>query len=133
MSFRPSKYQQAIFDTYKNTKHNIAISAVPGSGKSTTIIELLKFVPYNRDAIFLAFNKSIVEELEKKVPQRVDVMTIHSLGAKALFREFKGQVEVSEYKIFRIAKHISHKFSVDKKKIDSYIFNISKILDLYRL
>lgn len=32
-NFKPSKYQQAIFDTWQNTKKNILVGAVAGSGK----------------------------------------------------------------------------------------------------
>lgn len=131
--FIPSKYQKEIFKTYRETNKNIVISAVPGSGKTTTILELLKFTPITRKAIFLAFNKSIVEELSKKVPDKIDVMTLHSLGCKSLFRYYRGQVDVQQYKLFRIAKKIEKSFEVDKKKIDAYIFNLIKIIDLYRL
>lgn len=132
--FTPSKYQKAIFDTYTTTNSNIVISAVPGSGKTTTILELLKMTRTGRDSLFVAFNKSIVEELEKRVPQGVNVMTLHSLGCKAIYRHFRGKAEVNQYKLFRIGKKIEKSFSFkDKKKMEPYIFNLIKIVDLYRL
>jgi len=129
----PSKFQKDIFDIYRTTNKNIVISAVPGSGKTTTIIELLKMKKTGRSAIFAAFNKSIVEELEKKLPQDIHVTTLHSLGCKAIYKKHRGQVEVQQYKLFRIAKKIEKTLTVEQKKKDFYIFNLIKIVDLYRL
>lgn len=131
--FIPSENQIEIFKTYSETDSNIVISAVPGSGKTTTIIELLKRTKYHRKAIFLAFNKSIVDELQTKVPAGTEVSTLHSLGCKAIYRHYRGQVQVNSYKLYKIAKQISKTFQCDKKKIDFYIFNLIKIVDLYRL
>lgn len=33
MDFKPSKYQQAVFDMWQNTNKNILVGAVAGSGK----------------------------------------------------------------------------------------------------
>ena len=45
---------------------NIVVQACPGSGKTTTILQLLNYTPSYRKVILLAFNKSIVEELNEK-------------------------------------------------------------------
>ncbi len=55
--FKPSGKQERIFDTWNNTDKNILINAVAGSGKTTTLLELLKFCEYR--TLFLAFNKSV--------------------------------------------------------------------------
>ena len=38
------------------------ISAVAGSGKTTTLLELLNYVPKDKNTLFLAFNNAIVDE-----------------------------------------------------------------------
>ena len=63
----PSKYQIDIFNEFNNSNDNINISAVAGSGKTTVLLELLKFVPIDKTAIFLAFNNSIVDELKTNI------------------------------------------------------------------
>lgn len=73
--FQPSKYQQDIFDFVENSPHSAIISAVAGSGKTTTIVEAVKRLP-GQDYIFLAFNKSIAEELKSR---GVKASTFHAL------------------------------------------------------
>ena len=132
--FIPSKFQVKIFETYRNTNSNIVVSAVPGSGKTSTILELLKLKKANRNALFVAFNSSIVKELALKTPQGIDVMTLHSFGCKVIYRHFKGKAELNNYKLYRIAKQIEKTFTViNKKQSEVYIWNLIKIVDLYRL
>lgn len=75
MTFQPSKYQQAIFDFVEHSPHSAIISAVAGSGKTTTIVEAVKRLP-GQDYIFLAFNKAIAEELKSR---GVRASTFHAL------------------------------------------------------
>lgn len=58
-----SQYQQAIFSFIANGTGNAIVTAVAGSGKSTTIVEGMKLVPSGATSIFLAFNKAIADEL----------------------------------------------------------------------
>lgn len=132
--FKPSKYQLDIFNEYNNTNNNLVISSVAGSGKTTSILELLKFVPNHKKVIFLAFNKAIVDELKDRAPIGVEVSTLHSLGCKAIYRQYKGKVEVNDYKNYRIAKSLSRKWrDIPPKKFDAYMFNLSKIVNYYKL
>lgn len=85
---KPSKYQIAIYKAFKETEDNLNISAVAGSGKTTVLLELLKFIPKNKTALFLAFNNSIVDELKDRIERRdgIDIMTIHSYGLEINFK-----------------------------------------------
>lgn len=80
----PSKFQQKIFDTFRTTMSNIIINAVAGSGKTTTIVKLTEFIQRGQFAIFLAFNKAIATELRTKIPQHIDVKTLHANGFNEL-------------------------------------------------
>lgn len=66
----PSKYQKAIFDWItektKAPKAALIVDAKAGSGKTTTIEDALKLIPSNQKVVFLAFNKHIAEELERR-------------------------------------------------------------------
>lgn len=73
-SRRWSPLQQNIFDYVEHGTGNAIVEAVAGSGKSTTIVEALKRV--KGTSIFLAFNKSIAEELKSR---GVNARTFHSL------------------------------------------------------
>lgn len=69
-----SKYQQNVFSFVESGKGNAIVKAVAGSGKTTTVVEALKRV--RGSSIFLAFNKSIAEELKAR---GVNARTFHSL------------------------------------------------------
>lgn len=91
---KPSKYQQAINMAVITTPNNIAVQAGPGSGKTTSIIEASKLIPYGKSAVFIAFNKSIVEELKSKLPPTVDCSTMHSLGLKSIYKHYPGEKKI---------------------------------------
>ena len=100
MSFVPSKYQQGIYDFITNGNGNAVVSAVAGSGKTTTLVNAIKLIPENKRVLFLAFNKSIQEELSKKVPntQNIQVKTVHGFGMSAVNKLNKATVESGKYR-----------------------------------
>lgn len=131
--FIPSKYQQKIFDVFNNTSDNIVIQAVAGSGKSTTLIKLLDFVPSDKNAIFIAFNRHIVENLKNKISHKhnVQISTINSFGARLLYKNFGG-ISLVENKNFLIAlKLYKTKWEIKEPKW-SYCYIVSKIVDIMR-
>jgi superfamily I DNA/RNA helicase len=72
-----SPLQQAIFEALHDPQLNILVQAVAGSGKTTTLIEALRHAPGS--ALFMAFNKSIAEDIKGKAPKG-DVKTLNALG-----------------------------------------------------
>ncbi len=98
-----SDYQQAIFaDIAEGTGHT-AIRARAGSGKTTTIVAGLKSVPKGKSTLFVAFNKSIAEELKTRAPSNVEVSTLHSYGYKAVMHAF-GRVRLDKQRVVEIVK-----------------------------
>lgn len=94
-----SKYQQDIFRSVITTKSNIAVNATAGAGKSTTLVEAAKLIPYGKSSIFVAFGKSIVEELKTKLPSTTECSTMHSIGFKAIVNYYYlGKVILKENK-----------------------------------
>ena len=122
-----STYQQAIFDAVANSDSNLAINAVAGSGKTTTIVHAASLL--QGDVAFLAFNKHIVGELERRLPKKVSAMTIHSLGYKALSR--KRRPTMSEYKHADIIDALLAKTMEGRSA--TYKRAISRLVDLARL
>lgn len=102
-----SKYQKAFFDRIeKSNKVAAVLRAVPGSGKTTTLIEGSKRCKARRK-IFLAYSKSVVADLRKKLPKSVDVRTVHSLGNYALWNYLgKQKLEVDKKKYDHICREI---------------------------
>jgi DNA helicase-2/ATP-dependent DNA helicase PcrA len=95
-----SSYQQNIFSFVSNETGNGIVQAVAGSGKTTTIVEALKRV--RGSSIFLAFNKSIADELKKR---GVNAKTFHSLTFTPVMRSRK-QKEPSMDKLRKLYKNI---------------------------
>ena len=101
-TFIPSKYQRAFFTFVQKGRSNAVLDAVAGSGKSTTIVKAIALIPQDKRILFLAFNKSIVEELKRKIGPvpNVEIKTLHSLGASAITRSLHSAVNPDKYKAY---------------------------------
>ena len=97
-----SPYQEAIFSAITEGEDNLLVSAVPGSGKTTTALEAVKRDPLERK-VMLAFNKSIAEEFSHRLGQHGEGMTTHSLGFQVLKKNmFKGKKRPNKWKNYNI-------------------------------
>lgn len=111
-----------------NTAPHVIVEARAGTGKTTTLVAALQVlkgqtptdakgnpiapspqqkavwdaVALSRDAAktvgFVAFNKSIAEELKRRVPAGCEAMTMHSLGYKAVTKAF-GRCEPTSWRV----------------------------------
>jgi len=99
-----SNHQRAIFDFVADTMAGSGVvEAVAGSGKTTTIVEAMKYLPKNQSVAFMAFNASIAKELKARVPAGVETMTMNSLGHRAVMRAV-GKVELDSNKVRGIVR-----------------------------
>ena len=100
LQFKPSPYQEKIFDNILHGTSNMVVNAVAGSGKSTTIVNALKLIPEDKNVLFIAFNKDIVETLKNKIGEKpnVHITTYHSLGYSILIEKLRFKPELEEYK-----------------------------------
>jgi DNA helicase-2/ATP-dependent DNA helicase PcrA len=95
MAFKPSSEQQAIFDyalarRSEPGKKALAIQALAGTGKTTTLVELVKLLG-SVSGVYVALNRSIVTEVEPKFKGTGIVpKTFHSLGNGALRKAVPG-------------------------------------------
>jgi len=100
-----SDFQKDIFrDIAKGTGHTVVIARA-GSGKTSTIVEGFKYIPRGKKTLMVAFNKSIADELKQRAPSYVDVMTLHSLGFRAIKQSF-GNVILENDKCSTLVKDI---------------------------
>lgn len=87
----PSIKQEAIYNCWRLEDSNILINAVAGSGKTTTLLELLKMCRHR--TLFLAFNKSIQTEIQGIIDEnnlgQGKAMTMHSLGLQAIRHKYR--------------------------------------------
>lgn len=138
--FKPSNKQQKIFDTWNNSDKNILINAVAGSGKTTTLLELLKFCKYR--TLFLAFNKSVQEEIQSKIDsmglEQGKALTMHSLGLSAIRKHYK-KVVIKNGKNFELLKLVQTKHKSifkymkweDKLKLSYTLMDMNDISRLF--
>lgn len=99
--FTPSKFQQALFDWIEHGTGSAIVQAVAGSGKTTSMVQALKLIDSRKSILFLAFNKSIAEELKTRAPSYVNCMTMNSLGHRAVMKQF-GRLELDAKKTSQI-------------------------------
>src|SRR5687767_7442805 len=86
---------------------NIRINAVAGSGKTTTIIEYVRSRPLNSRILYLAFNRSVKLEAQRKFADKaihhVKVETAHSIAYRHVVLQNNYRVATKGYKPNEIA------------------------------
>lgn len=65
-----------------NFQGNCIVKAFAGTGKTTTLLEKSKRL--SGKALYLAFNRSVVEEAKQKFPKHVTPLTVHALARRSL-------------------------------------------------
>jgi superfamily I DNA/RNA helicase len=134
----PSKYQKRIYKEITDTNNSINVISKAGSGKTTTLVGCLELFPKDLDVCMFAFNKSIVEELKRRLPDRpknVQITTLHSFGSQVIFNHI-GKVTLSENKSFKTATWL-YKTWHEQKQVDeqkwTYCDRVSQIVNLMKL
>jgi superfamily I DNA/RNA helicase len=139
-----SKYQLAVFSDVANGTGHTVVNAVAGSGKTTTIVVALGHIPPGCSTLFVAFNKSIAEELKKRAPRGVEVSTLHSYGLKTITRAF-GRLRIDakrvddmvramhgdESKTFDFRRDLAKTVSLAKGQLASEEEQIDAIIDAF--
>lgn len=113
---QPSKYQQAIFQwvqEHQSTPGALIVQAVAGSGKTTTIVKAAAFIPEEDAAVFLAFNRSIADELASRLPRNIEAKTLNGIGYRICGKTF-GRTNVDANKTRQIARELGCPFDYVK-------------------
>ena len=132
MSLKWSQFQLDIFDAAKNTNLNLAIDATAGASKSTVLVQCAKIIPPYKKSKFIAFNKSIVEELKKKLPNSVDCSTIHGFGYKMLARHYRN-MRMFDMKTFSFADKMISQWKIKDDDKGYYCYQLFKLYNLFRM
>lgn len=114
----PSPQQLNIFNAIRVGDHNILVDAKAGTGKTTTIVVGMEYVPRGSallapSIVFLAFNKGIAETLKQRCPRNVLCSTFHALGRRALID----------------SNIIDRNFKLDASKCRKILYNIMEYDD----
>ena len=136
-----SKFQQDIFSWVEHDQGHLVVEACAGSGKSTTLVKCLDFIPEGSKILLTAFNTDIVGELKRKTIDKpnVDIRTLHSLGllfikknipqASAIPEPFKYDAYIKNN-----IKELSsiNTYTLRGREYFRYIDNIKKYVDFGR-
>ena len=143
-SFVPSTYQQNFFDWVDTGTGSCVLVAVAGSGKTTSVIEALAYVPVGQSVVLLAFNAAIAKELTARVaarfaetgsahydPRYVSAKTFHSLGY-GVIRKYLAKLGVSmrdpdDKKIRGLAREL---LGADSADYETYADYATKLVGL---
>lgn len=123
-----------------NSTGDIKINAIAGSGKTTTIVEYAKTRPVNAKILYIAFNRTVRLEAERKFAasglNHVDVVTAHSLAYRHIVKKNNFRVRDKEYSTFEIVqmldiqgnehKHLEYIIASHIAKFVSYFCNSNK-------
>lgn len=116
--FEPSRYQVNVARAWSETDCHLIVDAVAGSGKTKTILWLLAShwkewslqLGRKPRALLCAFNRSIRDELELRVPPgTASVMTLNSLGHSIVCRYLRAmdlEPDVQKDKLWRAIRHL---------------------------
>ena len=137
----PSKYQSAIYDYVENGNGNLVVEAAAGAGKTTTLVNCIKRIPSDKRILMSAFNKDIVNDLNKKTNdfENVEVRTFHGLGLRMLKMAFPylglGKNELKY--VSHLKNNIRMYSSIDTRRLSTkdyfrYVDNICKYVDYGR-
>ena len=94
----PTPEQRAILDAVQDRPENLAVNAVAGAGKTSTLVQ--SCAGARGPAGFLAFNKHIAAELKSRLNGAAEALTLHGLGYRTLCRS-RGSIPLDERKTTR--------------------------------
>lgn len=132
--FIPSHYQEAFRDFIINGTGNCVLIAGPGTGKSTTALWALGFIPRSLKTAYVAFNKKIVEEFAARAPGWVQMSTLNSLGNGNIKRAYRN-ARFDQYKIRNIVQDLISVLSLnygEGKVVESNMDAINRVVDLLK-
>jgi hypothetical protein len=114
--FVASVMQQRFFGWVETGTGSAILKAVAGSGKSTSIVRALPFIPETATVLIMAFNAPIAKEMKAKIAalgeelgrsfRNVEACTFHSRGFRALTKRWgrETKCEVDDGKVRKILK-----------------------------
>jgi hypothetical protein len=103
------------------------------SGKTATLKELCNRTPIGTSCLFMAFNKSIAEELKTKLPTTVECNTFHSMGLRTLMKNFRFRMQLEENKCFSLCMELFDFRKKEYKEKMRYYFSLQTLWEKIRL
>ncbi len=129
MSIIWSDYSHTIYSRFTDTLDNLIIKACPGSGKTTNLEHIATLAKVTDETVYLAFQKSTVDEAKAKLPQHITVSTIHRLGMRSVNAAFD-RPKIDGAKVYRI---INERIKYNPKDRSDKTSSLAKAVGLLKL
>lgn len=114
---------------------NLKINAVAGSGKTTTVIEYAKSRPKGKSILYLAFNRSVKLDAQRKFNEQnqfhVSVETAHSLAFKHVVMNSNYRVRGQGYKTNEIAELLKFDHTGDRLTVFIIASHVLKYISFF--
>lgn len=125
-SLNPTGEQRAILDAV-NLDSDLSIEALAGTGKTTTLKLLAEKYP-KKKGVYVAFNKSIVDEAKSKFPSSVACSTAHGLAYRAVGRNYATRLHANQRLSFKqIAEWLEAPKYSFKSSISNHVLDPAQI------
>jgi DNA helicase-2/ATP-dependent DNA helicase PcrA len=127
---RPSVYQEAIYTAISTSPDSLVIEAVAGSGKTTTIEQSCKLLSGTETVLFLAFNKSIADELKVRLEGLAEAATFHSVAFRAVTKASVNRLTVDDHKVTNLLQVAGELGYVSQYIQETYDSEIKRLVSL---
>lgn len=97
--------QLSCIETFQSESH-LKISALAGTGKTTTLLGIANAVP-KKKGLYLAFNREIAEEARKEFPSNVECRTTHSFAYEFSSRHYAAEKLSGSLSPTRVAEFLN--------------------------
>jgi len=102
----PTPEQIAIIDAALNDTRSLLVRAGAGCAKTTTLEMIAEALPKTTIGLCLAFNRKIVDEMEKRMPPNFTVKSFNGVGHAAWTRAIGKRCAVDEKKLGKIVTEV---------------------------
>jgi len=92
-------------DIVESSSTSIAINAFAGTGKTATLQAFAEARP-NKRILYVAFNRSVAEEAQRRMPAHVCVKTSHALAFAAIARGWRREKLQSKFNAWVLLQHV---------------------------
>jgi hypothetical protein len=96
--------EQVACDEAAQRGITLAIQALAGTGKTSTLVMIANGT--TRTGIFLAFNKGIVVDAERKLPRNVTARTVHSVAYQQVGKAFDARLNADRMSSSEVARRL---------------------------
>jgi hypothetical protein len=129
MVFKPTNEQLKVIAAAKSGK-DLVVQALAGTGKTTTLKLLAEALP-EKKGTYIAFNKAIVDEAQRKFPSNVKCRTAHSLAYGQVGYKFQKRMNSHSRVTFKqVGEWLgAEKIGFSHNKV-SYVVDLAQIANL---